>query len=280
MPDTTISNAPAQPRRAILYMAWGKDHLQQAVDSAHSAAFMETPSILYTDQPTSQMIPDDSPFHRVIVLEMMQHNLLEKVRLADVLPEDYDSFVFLDADTRVLKDISFGFEMAERHGIAVAPASHYSMDSFHGFGRIMRHVGMSLRGQYLYNTGVIFFSRCRESMEVLKTWNKLAHQLTTETGFKRTDQPFFTLAMEQLGFNPYTLAPTYNYRALIGEHISGDVRVWHSYHPVPEGINAYDQPWHRRYRGSRKVQVYNQARRTGWSSVLRRICCIPASLNR
>ena len=52
------------------------------------------------------------------------------------------------------------------------------------------------------------------------------------------DQPFFTLAMEQLNFNPYTLSISYNYRGC-GDGISGLVRIWHSHGKMPENINQF-----------------------------------------
>lgn len=250
---TTISPSRAF-RRAILYIAWGEEHLQLAMASARSAAFMNVPAFFYTNEATAALVPDASPFERVITVEIVELNHLAKFYIMENLPAGFDSFLYLDVDTVVLKDVTFGFEMAERHGIAMAPAPHYSLDHFHRFGRVMTHAGVPLRGQYLYNAGVIFFSRRPDVMEVLKTWNDLAVRLVEETDYKKTDQPFLTLAMELLAFNPYTLAPTYNYRALVGEPISGDVFLWHSYHPVPEDLNAYDRPWPPRgYRGTMRV---------------------------
>ena len=115
-------------------------------------------------------------------------------------------------------------------------------------------------GQYQYNAGVFFFSRRPDVMEVLTTWKDITFRLIEETDFKKTDQPFLTLAMELLKFNPYTLAPTYNYRALIGEPISGDVLLWHSYDPVPKDINMYHRTWPRGYRGKQKIMLASSRR--------------------
>ncbi len=217
---------------------------------------MHIPSILYTDAATAATMEEEAPFLRVVVVDLKEYNHLAKLCVVENLPDDFDSFLYLDSDTVVLKDLTLGFEMAERHGIAMAPASHYSLDHFQGFGEVMRHAGVPLRGQYQYNAGVIFFTRRPAVMAVLDKWKVLALRLVEETRFKKTDQPFLTLAMEILGFNPYSLAPTYNYRALTGEHISGDVYLWHSYEAVPEDINAPDRGWPpRAYRGSKQVMV-------------------------
>ena len=39
------------------------------------------------------------------------------------------------------------------------------------------------------------------------------------------EQPYLSLAMELLNFNPYTLSPSFNHRAF-GELISGPIRIW------------------------------------------------------
>ena len=62
---------------------------------------------------------EGSPFHDVVVVRITEYNLLAKCCLMGELPDGFDSFLFLDVDTFILKDITFGFEMAERYGIAM-----------------------------------------------------------------------------------------------------------------------------------------------------------------
>ncbi len=246
-----------QRHRAIVYLAWGQRYLDLAVKSANSAAFMDIPFVLITNQITAGFLPTDHLFSMVKLIEIAETDQILKTRLWDFLPEEYDSFLFLDVDTTILMDVRFGFDMAERHGIAAAAASHYCLDQFWGFGEVMTEVGVPLCGQNQFNTGVIFFSRRPDVEEVFQQWATLAYDLTEKMGWKRVDQPFFTLAIEKLGFNPYTLSPNYNYRALTAEHISGHVRIWHSFHMPPKNINDCDKPWPRsRYMGSGRSLLY------------------------
>jgi lipopolysaccharide biosynthesis glycosyltransferase len=163
----------------------------------------------------------------------------------EFIPEGYDSFVYLDTDTWVLGDLSFAFEKAEQHGIAVAPAPHYNLSEFFGFGRVLEEVGQRRADQMQYNTGVIFFRPTERVRDVFMRW----HDLCDKAGatFEDSDQPFFTLAMEQLGFLPYVLSPAYNYRGLQGEQLVGGVRVWHSSVEPPADINDFTGAWPPRY---------------------------------
>jgi hypothetical protein len=103
----------------------------------------------------------------------------------------------------------------------------------------MEKEGVSRNGQLQFNSGVIFLSLRDDVREVLRLWSELGRKYD---GTPYSDQPFLTLAMERLQFNPYTLSPGYNYRAF-GDLISGVVRIWHSRYPVPDELNASRPPW-------------------------------------
>jgi hypothetical protein len=60
--------------------------------------------------------------------------------------------------------------------------------------------------------------------------------------------------MEMLGFNPYTLSPSFNYRAF-GELISGSIRIWHSYAPVPPYAASLERGYLHRYETGRLVKA-------------------------
>jgi hypothetical protein len=94
----------------------------------------------------------------------------------------------------------------------------------------------------------------------MRRWRELALDLGPRLHYGN-DQPFFTLAMEQLDFNPFTLSPSYNYRAK-GEGISGVVRVWHSRAAVPSALNTVGRGWPpRRFWGARRVDDGTTLRR-------------------
>ena len=227
---------PGRSRDAIIFLAWGSRYLGEVrrclAADRHIAAYDK---FLVTEAGTAP----DIPGLNIIDAEFAASGLLRKTELLDHIPPGYRSYLFLDSDTVVLDDISLGFERAARHGIAVAPAPHYSLDRFWKFGRIMRRQGEPELGQLQYNTGVIFFRVDTRTRKIFQRWRQLATEYQAELA---NDQPYFTLAMEQLGFNPYSLSISFNYRAY-GEPISGPVRIWHSHSPPPGDINRYRQVW-------------------------------------
>lgn len=243
-------------KRAIVYLAWGEKHVLEAVESAKSTSFMQIPAVLLTNPASARLVPEEHPFAAVETRDFDETDRIIKTALWRLLPEVFDSFLFLDVDTRIVMDVTFGFEMAERHGIAMAPAPDYCLENHWGFDKVMEAAGVPCRGQNQYNSGVIFFVRRPDVERIFRDWEKLAYELSQNPGFNRVDQPFLTLAMERAGFNPYMLSANYNYRAIAAEHISGQVRIWHSYAPVPDDLNCYEKTWPpRRYIGDRRIET-------------------------
>lgn len=247
-----------QWRRAIVYMAWGEKYIQQACQNARSASFMKIPIILITDSANRHLVAQNHPFNEIKVIEKFRsYDMLSKSTIFDIAPQEYDSLLYLDTDTVIIKDISFGFEQAEKHGIALCPATSYCLPSHHDFHRIMLDSGLSNSSQLQYNAGVHFFTRRPDVEAVYNLYQKSAYELSRKFDYKNaagklTDQPFFTFAMELLGFNPYTLSINYCYRGIDAEIACGDVFIWHSHHPVPVEINNHDSYQGRRrryYRG-------------------------------
>ena len=68
------------------------------------------------------------------------------------------------------------------------------------------------------------------------------------------EQPYFSLAMEMLNFNPYTLSPSFNHRGF-GELISGSIRIWHSYEPVPRDAANLEKGYLHRYEKGKLVKA-------------------------
>lgn len=150
------------------------------------------------------------------------HALGQKSRMYDLTP--FDVTAFMDTDTVALADLEFGFEMAERHGLAIcineaADASvHYPEEKFPP-------------GLIEYNTGVIFFKRDPAVERVFRRWAELTPVRP------RNDQPGFARAVYETRFNPFVLPLTWNYRAEYAPGpIFGPIHVWHSRVPVP--VNA------------------------------------------
>jgi hypothetical protein len=250
-------------RRAIVYMVWGEKFVQQALDNIPPKEIVDVPVVLITDKESECFVPQNHPFESIKIVEKFRsYDWMNKSTLWDNLPEEYNSFLYLDTDTVTLKDISFGFEMAERYGIALSQATSYCLPSHHDFRRIMKAAGLPDAGQMQYNAGVYFFVRRPDVEAVFKLYQKACYDYSEQFDYtnkagKRIDQPFLSFAMESLKFNPYTLSINWCYRGLDAEPVCGDVRIWHSHHPVPEKIN---QPEHlygprRRYRGGKLIDM-------------------------
>jgi len=228
-------------------MAWGEHYIRKVARCINESRLPDVPIFLMTDDTQTAGIFDKKV--TVIREEFSLDNKVRKCEMIDYLPEGFDSFLYLDSDTVVLENICLGFEKAERHGIAMTPASHYSLDMFYKFYQVMMLEGIEPRGELQYNTGVIFFSPTPRVVSIFKMWKALAFKYGEADW---SDQPYFTLAMEKLDFSPYTLSPGYNYRAF-GDLISGVVRVWHSRKPVPGNINDLNPVWPRRFDGQKVV---------------------------
>ena len=242
-------------RRAIVYSAWGETYVNEASASALSAAQVGVDRLLVTDPESVRFIATPGPFERVIEHRFTLSSKLAKVEMLEALPTEYDSFLFLDTDTTVLLDIDQGFDRAERHGIAMAQAAHYSLEHFWGFGSVLERVGFKSRDVLLYNSGVIFFTREPRAWQVLRDWRRLCEEASLEGITAWWDQPYLTLAMEMAAFNPYTLSIAYNYRNF-GEFVSGLIRIWHSRIPPPPDVNSFTEAWPpRRFIASKRVGV-------------------------
>ena len=198
-------------KRAIVWFCWGERFIGEAMDSARSAMAIEADRILITDAEGATYAGGNPAFTSIIQTRLIHVNNLDKSRLIDLLPDGYDTFLFLDTDTKIVGDVSLGFEKAEQHGIAMAPAPNYNLPEFFDFARIMRELGVEPAGQMMYNTGVVFFRLTTAVRQALERWRDLCATVGAKHDFPR-DQPFLTLALEQCGVTPYVLSPLYNYR--------------------------------------------------------------------
>lgn len=234
-------------KRGILLHVWGDEFAARAGRLLSESALPDYIVYLVTDRQTPLSI--DHPRLRVIRGDFRLAGKMRKAELVHYLPNDVDTLLYLDVDVRVIGDVSLGFEKAEQHGLAMAQAAHYSLDAFQNFRSVMESEGFAPRGQLQYNTGVIFFSLEERVLQVFRLAHELAVKYADEAW---SDQPYVSLALEMLGFNPYTLSTSYNHRGF-GELISGEVRVWHSYHPVPDDLNDATEIFPRRYENGRII---------------------------
>ena len=85
-------------RRGILFFAWGDQHVAEMKQCLQESQLPDYPIFLITDENT----PVDWDNERLSVIRgsFSLRGKLRKVLLVDYLPEDIDSFLFLDVDTR------------------------------------------------------------------------------------------------------------------------------------------------------------------------------------
>ena len=224
-------------RRAIVYLAWGRQHIDLALHNLKKSIHLDYPKLLVTDRNTASYARRLNVFEQVLGVDFDQPGQLRKAGLWRFLPQEYEAFLFLDTDVIVVADIELGFERAREFGIAMACAPRYNLDHYDDLRPALEASGLEPRGYQVYNTGVIFFSRRPGVERVFLKWEQLVREHAVP-GKGGGDQPYLTLAMELLHFNPYTLSPSYNYRAF-GEKRHGDIRVWHSYMEIPADLNRY-----------------------------------------
>jgi hypothetical protein len=236
--------------RAIIFFAWGPKYIDQVASCIRESQLPKYPIFVITDAATD--VSGLPPGVEAVRRDCQLSGKARKTELLTRLPEQIETALLLDADTRVIDDISLGFEKAEKHGIAMAPAPHYSLADFRDFRQVMLNEGITPRGQIIYNSGVIFFAPHRPDVRaVFDRTLSLARKYSDSAW---NDQTYLTLAMELLDFNPYTLSPSFNHRAF-GELISGSIRIWHSYEPLPRNAGSLEKGYLHRYDKGKLVKA-------------------------
>jgi len=186
--------------RGVVYVYWG-DRAKEEVNKS-----------------IASIVP--LPYH-IIELDKTS-NLNDKSKMYDLSP--FDETVFLDTDTVVLDDITYGFEMANKFGIAItiAPACYAG-----------RHDKSFTKDLVEYNNGVVFFKKDHKVKEVFEKWKELAFNYPiSQTGLAR--------AFELCNFNPFVLPQNYNYRADFLSPVFGPIKIWHSRLPIPKNIEDWN----------------------------------------
>jgi hypothetical protein len=227
----------------VVFVVWGDKYVAEVPRCVErSPGIAGLPVYLITDLETA--LPE-LPTITVIRADFGLEGHFRKSEMWKYLPKGYDTFVYLDTDITVVGDISFGFEKARKHGIAMVHSNSYLLDEFKTFADVMRQEGVEPRGMAQHNTGVIFFSREPVVEKVFMSWQQLCEKYFPHSDARRmTDQPYFSLAMEKVGLAPYTLVKNFNYRPN-RDPVWGPVRVWHRWYDAPTNLNENPETWRR-----------------------------------
>jgi hypothetical protein len=208
-------------RRGVLYIVWGKNNK----------------AVLERSIMSLRRIHPELP-HKVIELPETA-TLLDKAAMAEMTP--YESTLFLDLDTVVMDRLDFGFEQAERVGLACCICE---------CPWARRYGGLQNRGDIIeYNTGVLFFTG--KSRPVFDEWKANVGMDSSIKFFPpnsnqvhmmpSNDQGPFALAVDKTGFVPFVLPMNYNFRPAWHFSFFGPMKIWHDYRDPPNGLAEYSR---------------------------------------
>jgi hypothetical protein len=236
--------------RAIVFFAWGAKHISLVANCVRESQLPPYPMFVMTDATTD--VGGLPAGIEVVRRDSQLSGKARKTEFFTALPKEIEVALLLDADTRVIDDVSLGFEKADKHGMAMVPAPHYSLADFRDFRQVMLKEGVTPLGQIIYNSGVIFCTPHRPDVRaVFELTLALAQKYRDQVW---SDQTYLSLAIELQNFNPYALSPSFNYRAF-GELISGSIRIWHSYEPLPPNAGSLEKGYLHRYEKGKLVKA-------------------------
>lgn len=195
-------------KRGVLYMLWGTKCDEELERSKASVERLGLQT-------------------HVVRIESRGDTLHQKSKMDEISP--FDETLFLDTDTLALLELSYGFEMATRHGLAmtIAPASNAAVQT------PMPDMPADL---VQYNTGVIFFTKTPAVRKLFARWRENCD------GKSYNDQPPFARAVYETNVAPFVLPMTWNYRPKYqGAPLHGPLKIWHGRQPLPTNIDEYNR---------------------------------------
>ena len=204
-------------KRGVLYVVWGE------YDGAALERSRQSLARVHPDMP-------------VEVIELPAGStLLDKARMMELSP--FEETLFLDADTVVLDDLSYGFEQVRRFGLACSICE---------CPWARRYAGLS--GDMVeYNTGVLFFTEF--ARPVFNAWRACVAEIDSSILFHNgqeltqmplNDQAGFAKALDDTGFRPFILPYNWNFRPKWHKSWFGPLKIWHDYSDVPEPLWAHN----------------------------------------
>lgn len=205
--------------RGVLWLWWG-DRAKTALDRSVESLRQTNPGL---------------PFH---IVELQGNpSWLDKHMMYELSP--FKTTCFLDCDTVVMGDLSYGFERAERHGLALC---------INECPWARRYPCLADHGDVIeYNTGVVFFHRSAGA--VFRKWRDYAKTVDSSITFEvngqtlkqpDTDQGGFAVAMNELNVNPFVLPMNWNYRYRWQRGFFGNIKIWHDYDPPVDMLTGND----------------------------------------
>lgn len=209
-------------RRGVLYLVWeqaGGSRLERSLTSL-AQVHPELPHHVVNLPPSSRPI--------------------EKAQLYGHSP--FETTLFLDTDTVVLGRLDYGFEMAERFGLACCLSANPWRRRYAGV------VGDEIE----YDTGALFFDA--KAAPVFEAWNRLAPNLEATVVFQQDgkvqqapcdDRLSFARAVELCAVAPFVLPHNWNFRPVCHHSCFGPIKIWHGDEAVPETVLTFNRYYER-----------------------------------
>lgn len=151
--------------KGVIYITVGEAYTRQALESAASVK-QHSPSIavhLFTDQPQPQ-----SPHLDGVTRVENPHN---RSKIDYIHQSPFDRTLYLDADTRIVADISHLFDLLDQFDLAIAHAHQRNHFPTNQPWRIPIPEAFPQM-----NGGVLLFRNSPETIGLLKDWQKAYHE--------------------------------------------------------------------------------------------------------
>jgi len=222
-PVVLPAEAPRQykAKRGVLYVVWGNN---ERIDSALKRSIAS--------------VKQHHPELTIHVERLAEGGKINKIRACTLAP--FEQTLFLDNETVVLGKLDYGFEKAEKFGLACC---------INECPWARRYTDKDLSGDMIeYNSGVLFFTE--KAAPVFDAWKRLFPTLDSSiihydhTGpciMPVADQGSFALAIEQTGLAPFVLPHNWNLRPRWHKSFFGPIKIWHSYKDVPADLVEWNK---------------------------------------
>jgi len=218
--------------KGAIWICWGSPNIQNLEKSVSSALKFGLSTCIISDGNQTDL-PKVDHYIKYAPVHFSSQDRVEQLLEHSI----FDLCVHLDSDTIITEDTSFGFEMAEKHGIAlsIAPASFASR-----WHEMPNEFPIDI---IQYNCGVIFYDSKRDLIKILfEKWKENIKRPLSRMACQ--DQPAFAAAIYELGINPFVLPKNWNFRPDFGDlNCFGPIKIWHSSQKFPDHLVKSNKFW-------------------------------------
>lgn len=217
----------------VIYVAAGPEFVEEAVASARSlrASNPSVPVAIYTDQDVGSY---HDVFDIVRLIENPTRDSDDKIR--GIADSPFEKTVFIDTDTRILRDITDLKGLLDRFDLAVA------------FDPIRSDQDQPSIPECFptFNSGVLAYKRNDKTGKLFDDWLVAFRTQPPEPGKTRRDQPPFRKVMYNSDVRYAVLPEEYNLRVIFPHMVGGNayVKILHGRHDLLEQAMAYANTIH------------------------------------